>query len=335
MGLRCRLRNIMLTAVALITLALVVLLVSSRLSLDADYRYTQAAERLPVLTGGPPTGLVQIRARGMSFRARVAGLDGQGPALILLHGFPETSIMWAPLITSAANAGFRVVAFDQRGYSPLARPTGTEAYRVPELTEDVLAVADAVGFDRFDLVGHDWGAIVGWATTGQAPEKVRSFAALSIPHPSAIQVANKDRGMPAYMQFFRMSGIAETFFTAGKLTLMRNGLYASMPPEQLNEYLSLFSEPGALQAAFNWYRAIPPIPPVIAETVTQPVLYLFGSRDLPVWTRAQVREEQPQFATGTYREVELDAGHWLIQEQPEAVVEEIMSHLESLGANSK
>jgi len=334
MGLRCRLRNIMLTAVALITLALVVLLASSRLSLDADYRYTQAAERLPVLTGGPPTGLVQIRARGMSFRARVAGLDGKGPALILLHGFPETSMMWEPLLTSAANAGFRVVAFDQRGYSPLARPAGTEAYRVPELTEDLLAVADAVGFDRFDLVGHDWGAVVGWATTGHAPERVRSFVALSIPHPSAIQVANKDRGMPAYMQFFRMSGIAETFFTAGKLALMRNGLYASMPSGQLNEYLSLFSEPGALQAAFNWYRAIPPIPPVIAETITQPVLYLFGSRDLAVWTRAQVRAAQPQFVTGTYREVELDAGHWLIQEQPEKVVKEIMSHLDSLGTNS-
>ena len=107
-----------------------------------------------------------------------------------------------------------------------------------------------------------------------------------------------------------------------------------MPSGQLNEYISLFSEPGALKAAFNWYRAIPAIPPVIAETVTQPVLYLFGSRDLPVWTRAQVRAAQPQFVTGIYREVELDAGHWLIQERPEQVVKEIMNHLDSVGANS-
>ena len=97
----------------------------------------------------------------MAFRARVARLNEKGPALILLHGFPETSMMWEPLLTSAANAGFRVVAFDQRGYSPLARPTGTEAYRVAELTEDLLAVADAVGFDRFDLVEINAGPVAG------------------------------------------------------------------------------------------------------------------------------------------------------------------------------
>ena len=152
---------------ALFVVGVGTLLVSSRLSLDTEYGHTRRVEMLQPLSPSTSRGLVQIRARDLSFRARVAGLGSAGPALLLLHGFPETSIMWDPLIESAESAGFRVVAFDQRGYSPLARPVGVDAYRLPELVADVFAVADAVGFERFHLVGHDWGAIVGWVRTAE------------------------------------------------------------------------------------------------------------------------------------------------------------------------
>ena len=97
---------------------------SARMTLDRSFSYTRAAGALPSLGPATGSGLVQIAADGFSFRARVAGLDGDGPGLILLHGFPESSIMWTPLLERAAEAGFRVVAFDQRGYSPGARPGG-------------------------------------------------------------------------------------------------------------------------------------------------------------------------------------------------------------------
>jgi pimeloyl-ACP methyl ester carboxylesterase len=278
---------------------------------------------------------VQIRARNFSFRARVAGLDGDGPALLLLHGFPETSIMWEPLIEVAELAGYRVVAFDQRGYSPLARPEAVAAYRLPELVADIFAVADEVGFERFHLVGHDWGAIVGWAAAGQDRERIISFVSLSIPHTSAIRVANRGQAPPLYVRFFRTPGVPETLFTAGELALMRNTLYASMPERQVDEYLGVFSEPGALRAAFNWYRAMPDqfiASDALASEVVQPVLYVFGTRDLQVFTRKEVRDLQLRFVTGPFEQIELDASHWLIQEQPDAVVEAVMNHLSALSS---
>ena len=94
-------------------------------------------------------GLVRIRASGMEFRARVAGFSNhEGEGVILLHGFPETSITWEPLIDKLARAGFRAVAFDQRGYSPGARPFGANSYSSARLASDVIAIAAAVGFDR-------------------------------------------------------------------------------------------------------------------------------------------------------------------------------------------
>ncbi len=324
------LRGLMIGGLALMLIALATLVVSAKLSVDSDRHHTAKARSLAPLSTATSRGLIQIPARGFAFRARVAGLDGEGPALLALHGFPESSIMWQPLIDAAESEGFRVVAFDQRGYSPLARPDSVDAYRLPELVADVFAVADAVGFERFHLVGHDWGAIVGWVAAGQDHERVLSFASLSIPHPGAIRLGNEGQDTPLYVKVFRMPGVVETLFTARDLGLMRNGLYASMPEAQIDEYVSIFSEPGALRAALNWYRAMPDrfiAAEGLADEVEQPVLYVVGTRDLPVFTRQAVRDLQPRFATGPYQEVELDAGHWLIQEQPERVVEVVMKHL--------
>ncbi len=192
----------------------------------------------------------------------------------------------------------------------------------------MFAIADAVGFRRFHLVGHDWGAIVGWAAAGRDRDRVLSYASLSIPHPGAIGVANADRGTPGYVRFFQTTGVPETLFTAGGLFLMQR-LYAAMPPDQLAEYLAVFSEPGALRAALNWYRARSAFLSGGDDTgeVVQPVLYVFGNRDMPVFVRPAVRELHPRFVTGPFEEVELDAGHWLIQEEPGKVVHAVRTHL--------
>jgi pimeloyl-ACP methyl ester carboxylesterase len=317
-------------ALALIVLVLALVLLSSRFSLDDEYTHTRSADALPLWSPGRSDGLVQIPARGMVFRARVAGLDGDGPALILLHGFPETSIMWEELIAAAHALGFQVLAFDQRGYSPGARPEAVEAYQLPELTADVFAVADTVGFERFHLVGHDWGAIVGWSAAATDRDRVLSYASLSIPHPGAIRLANADTGTPGYVRLFQTTGVPETLFSAGGFFLMKR-LYAEMPMPQRAEYLAVFSEPGALPAAFNWYRAL--VAFVAGDPrdweVVQPVLYVFGNRDMPVFVRPEVRELQHRFVTGPFEEVELDAGHWLIQEEPGRVVYAVMTHLQA------
>ena len=124
--------------------------VSATRSLDRSLAHTHATEALPMFTPGGPDGLVRIEARGFVFRARVAGLANRGPALMLLHGWPETSAMWQPLVDAASARGFRVVAFDQRGYSPGARPEAVADYRVPYLLGDVLAAEE--GLERGKVV---------------------------------------------------------------------------------------------------------------------------------------------------------------------------------------
>ena len=191
-----------------------------------------------------------------------------------------------------------------------------------------------MGFERFHLVGHDWGAVVGWAAAGQEPDRILSYASLSIPHPGAIGVANAERGTPGYVRFFQLPGVAEAVFTAGGLFMMQRALYATMPAEQVAEYLAVFSEPGALRAALNWYRARSAFLSGgdLAAEVVQPVLYVFGNRDMPVFVRPEVRDLQPRFATGPFEEVELDAGHWLIQEEPGKVVDAVMNHLRAAAS---
>jgi pimeloyl-ACP methyl ester carboxylesterase len=111
---------------------------------------------------------LQIHARGLVFDALAAG-PPTGELVVLLHGFPQTSACWTPLLETLAVAGYRAVAPDQRGYSPKARPTTVQAYRMPELVADVVAIADRLGAARIHLVGHDWGGVVAWRLAGWHP----------------------------------------------------------------------------------------------------------------------------------------------------------------------
>jgi pimeloyl-ACP methyl ester carboxylesterase len=303
---------------------------SAHLSLDRELHHTRATAALPLLGPGAPDGLVRIPARGFEYRARVANLSGSGSPLILLHGFPETSGMWEPLIDAAAAAGYRVVAFDQRGYSPGARPDRLEAYALPELHADVLAIADAAGFERFHLVGHDWGSVVGWSVAGGEPDRVLSWTSLSIPHGGAITAARESDEPPGYIRVLRTRGLAETLLGAFDMRLLRAG-YAEMPPALQGEYLSVLREPGALTAVIRWYRALPfeaGRDALRAGKITPPVLYVWGNQDMPVFVGPRVQSEHARFMAGPFESIELDAGHWLMQEQTEAVVSAVMTHLD-------
>src|SRR5690349_24591533 len=100
---------------------------------------------------------------------------GDGEVAVLLHGWPQDRHSWAQVTPLLVDAGLRVVAFDQRGYSPRARPTGRRDYRMEALVGDVLALLDALGFPRVHLVGHDWGGSVAWAFAERHPERLRSL----------------------------------------------------------------------------------------------------------------------------------------------------------------
>jgi pimeloyl-ACP methyl ester carboxylesterase len=328
----------MFISLVLILVGIPLLLIGSgQLALDRDYQHTQATEALPLLSPGMTDGLVRIQANGFEFRARIAGLANAGPGLILLHGFPETSLMWEELIKVAAGEGYRVVAFDQRGTSPGARPENTADYTIAEFHTDVLAVADAVGFNRFHLAGHDWGSIVGYSVAGRSPERVLSWVPLSIPHSNAVAAGKSDNiAGKIFVGLFKTPIIGETFLTFGDMRILRNAIYIEMPQHMKEEYLTVFAEPGALSAALNWYRAVPkeknPAANDAAPNIVPPVTWIWGNRDLPAFVHERVRQAHPRFVSGPYKSVEIDAGHWLMQEATEPVVDAIMTHLQTYSA---
>ena len=323
------LRALIILLIAIAVILIAVLAGGSLFSLDWNHRHRAQTAVLPLLDANTHNGIVRIGANGLEFRARVAGLDNTGPGVVLLHGFPETSLMWNPLIELLADQGYRVVAFDQRGYSPGARPDGAAAYTLPQLVDDVFAVAQAAGMQQFHLVGHDWGAAVGWAAVMSRPESISSWTSLSIPHIAAFgdALANNDdqRQRSRYMAFFRMPLLPEAMFTFNHLKMMNEVMYREMSDAQRVEYAAVFSEPGALTAALNWYRAPDGFNVAVAPKVRLPILFIWGNRD-PAVSRYAV-ESQRNFIEGPFDYNELNAGHWLMEEATDKVDSTILSFL--------
>jgi pimeloyl-ACP methyl ester carboxylesterase len=140
---------------------------------------------------------LQIQVGSLVFDARVAGPVDDTPVL-LLHGFPETSLEWVAQIEALAQAGYRAATPDQRGYSPGARPAAVGEYHRDKLVQDVLDVADALGTARFHLVGHDWGALVAWQVATTAPDRLLTIRCISVPHPDALRKELSDPSSAQY-----------------------------------------------------------------------------------------------------------------------------------------
>jgi len=276
----------------------------------------------------------EIKANKMVFRCAAAGQNNlAGEPLMLLHGFPETSGMWANLMAQLADEGYRCFAPDQRGYSPGARPDSVEAYTYDELASDVVSLADAVGFQRFHLVGHDWGSIVGWAILQTYPDRIQSWTAMSVPHVDAFRSAIADdpdqQQRSQYLSLFMSVGQAEEVLAGNDFAGLR-AAWSSIPDNQVKDYLTVFSQPGALTAALNWYRANARLvdPGDRGDKfgpVSHPTLLLWGDHDIAIG-RASVERTAP-YMRGPYRLIELKAGHWLAQEEPQRVHDEILEHL--------
>jgi pimeloyl-ACP methyl ester carboxylesterase len=278
----------------------------------------------------------EIEANGMVFRGRFAGgEDVSREPVVLLHGFPETSIMWAGLMGRLGDEGYRCFAPDQRGYSPGSRPSGVEDCEYRKLVSDVVALADALGYARFHLIGHDWGSAIGWALIHSYPDRVRSWTAMSVPHMDAFASAMAEdpdqRKRSQYMAFFMLPEKPERSLAADDFAVLRS-LWSSIPKEHVDEYLGVFSQPGALTAVLNWYRANA----VLLEkrrdvpkfgAVQHPTLLIWGNQDIAVGRVAV--ERTAQYMEGPYRLLEVNAGHWLAQEEPESVHDEILHHLKS------
>jgi pimeloyl-ACP methyl ester carboxylesterase len=270
----------------------------------------------------------RLQARGLEFDVLAAG-DPAGEPVLLLHGFPQTAACWTQLAGALADAGYRMLAPDQRGYSPGARPAAVRDYQMPELVADVLALADRAGAGRFHLVGHDWGGVVGWHLAARHPERVATLTAVSTPHPRALATALRSGAQPlrsAYIAFFRTPRLPELVLGARglaglRLLLARSGL----GPEWVGAYAGALAGPGALAAALAWYRAAGPST-LRVPAVAAPTCHLWGSGDAALGRRAT--EATARWVTGPYRLHVLDgAGHWLPEQHATELAGPVLGHL--------
>ncbi|MFB9907491.1 alpha/beta fold hydrolase [Allokutzneria oryzae] len=255
--------------------------------------------------------------------------DGQ--LVLLLHGWPEFADCWTEEINALADAGYRAVAVDQRGYSPGARPREIAEYHVEHLVSDVIAFADALGAQRFHLVAHDWGGIVAWAVAGAHPDRLVTLSVLATPHPEALGeviASSEDQSRRVdYVRFFRQpGGLAEQSLLADDAQRLRAAYGGRVPAHLVEENVRRLSEPGALTATLNWYRAANDQLRIPAGRTTVPTLYLWGSEDVALGREAAHRTEA--FVDAPYRFVELTgASHWLPEEAPDEVIPELLAHL--------
>lgn len=262
-----------------------------------------------------------------SFDAIAAG-PADGRPVLLLHGFPEAAVSWEFQVSVLGARGYRAVAPDQRGYSPGVRPERPEAYTVTELLADVLAMADELGWQRFDLAGHDWGGAVAWWTAGEHPDRLRSLTVVSTPHPQALANAmrtDEDQHLRSqYMTEFRQSAV-ERRMLADDAEALRRIFEWQVEPSRIDEYVRRLSEPGALTAALNWYRAGKP--GGVLGKIEVPTLYVWSTEDVAFGSVAAL--DTGQWVSGPYRfEMLEDVSHWVPEAVPEVLAAHLLRHLE-------
>lgn len=270
-----------------------------------------------------------VSTRGYEFKVHQGGPD-QGPVVLLLHGFPQSSRQWEGVLPLLHGAGLRTIAIDQRGYSAGARPSEPEEYTVDQCVADAVSIMDALNIPSYHVVGHDWGAMVAWGLAAEHPERVLSLTAISVAHPNAFAqaVAGKtdQRERSSYMKFFADLDRSEPAMLeddARRLRAMFTG--SGMSDEEMDKYVRPMQAPGALRAALSWYtaavhfRSLKPYPPV-----TVPTTFIWGTDDMALG-REQA-EACGGYVDADYRYVPLEKiSHWVPDQAPEVVGKEIVA----------
>jgi pimeloyl-ACP methyl ester carboxylesterase len=251
-----------------------------------------------------------------------------GLPVILLHGFPEFWYGWRHQIGPLADAGFRVLAPDQRGYADSEKPGPVSAYALDTLADDVAGLIGSTGRPCAAVVGHDWGGIVAWWIAIRHPEQVERLAVLNAPHPIAFR-----RYLPSsprqllkswYTFYFQIPWLPEAMFRRGNWRGLTEALRESSRPEtftdaDLERYRSAWSEPGAMTAMIHWYRAAmrnQPAPPPDTR-VHVPTMMIWGTKDRFL-DRGLAQPSLDQCDRGRLEMFE-EATHWVQHEVPERV----------------
>jgi pimeloyl-ACP methyl ester carboxylesterase len=255
---------------------------------------------------------------------------GDGPLIVLLHGFPEFWYGWRLQIAPLAAAGFRVVAPDMRGYNLSSRPASVAAYSADKLADDMRGLIRERGAESALVVGHDWGGSVAWTLAMNHPEVVDRLAILDAAHPRSLQkgLRNPRQLMRSwYFFFFALPGLPERIVRARRFRFFRRFLRDARPtytPEETDRYIEAWSQPGAPTAMINYYRCSVRTPQKEAKAAIRPIsaptLLIWGERDR--YLGPGVREPDRDDVPNLDRVEQLrDASHWVHHDEPERVTQ--------------
>lgn len=259
--------------------------------------------------------------------------QGQGPLLILLHGFPAYWYCWSEHIPILAK-NFTVVAPDMRGYNLSDKPGRVKDYQIHELAADVVGLIDALGHEKAYLVGHDWGGGVAWQTAASYPGRIERLAVLNCPHPTAfareLRKNATQRRRSWYMAFFQLPWIPELL-----IRWRLNGFLDSVfrPRRAFSakakaQYGKALGRPGALTAALNYYRAAgrASISSQKLDKIICPTALLWGERDSALGI--ELSQGLEYYVSGPYRRIGYpDCGHWPLNEKPQEVAQDLLDFL--------
>lgn len=267
----------------------------------------------------------------------VATGDPDGTLVILLHGFPEFWYEWYNYIEPFVDAGFRVLIPDQRGYNRSAKPGDVRNYRISELSQDILDLIATEGREAAHVIGHDWGAAVGWDLALRHPNAVNRLCIINLPHPTVFEQAIRSNLTQLqkswYLFFFQVPRIPEWYLQRNDYHFLVNVMRGGARPGTFSDpdfkrYRQAWAEERALRAMINWYRALfrhsehPP-----HEQVQAPTLIVWGEND-----QALVPEMAPKsigYCEDGTLELISNASHWLPHESPERVADMLLNHLGS------
>lgn len=276
-----------------------------------------------------------IQTNGIRLHVVQAG-PKSGVPVLLLHGFPEFWYGWRKQIPALVAAGCRVIVPDQRGYNLSDKPEEIKSYCVQTLVEDTLGLIKALDYEKVNLVGHDWGALIAWMLAIKHPERLHRLGILNVPHPVVmkrfLQRDIEQMWRSLYILFFQFPWLPETIMRIGNwrgaaLGMRRSGKPQAFTEEDIEQYKEAWSQPGAVSAMLNWYRAALRYPPEITDgmRVQVPTLILWGVQDVAL-SRRMARPSLDHCEDGNLIFFP-DATHWVQHEEADEVNRQLLSFI--------
>lgn len=279
----------------------------------------------------------KIGANGLTHFVRDSG-DIEAPAALLLHGFPDSSLVWSTLTPHLVEAGYRVIAPDLRGFGETDMAASLGAYDIQSgAMLDVIGIMDALELEQAHLVGHDFGAPVAWALAAQHDERFFTLTALSVGHVRAYLAAGwAQKWRSAYILFHQCRGVCEAVYRHNDWALLRKHWSAHRDIEQT---INLLSRPGRLTAGLNWYRSNMSIGRMLGaprsgelgdEIVRIPTLGVWSDGEAYLTEEQMISSAPYVDAPWRYTRIE-NASHWISYDQPIVLASALTQHWRSNG----